>query len=822
MFRTALKSVAAHRLRFLLTAAAIVVGVAFVSGSFVFTDTINARFQNLFSDVYAGVDVTVRPVDGTTIDAALLDRISALEDIEQAAGFVEGFAQIVDESGQPIGGQGPPTLGFSWIDTEALNPLRIADGNGRAPVAPGEAAIDVATAETNGWSLGDLVEIQTEGGVEEFELVGLVNFGTEDNLAGATLAVFELSEAQRLFGLEGELTSIDAVGSIDAEQLAKVVGAELPEGLEAVTGEQQTSEQLAGVTEGLSFLNTALLAFAAVSVLVGGFIIQNTFRIIVGQRTRELALLRAIGATSRQVTRLVTIEALVVSVVASAIGVAAGIGLAMGIKAGMARFGLEVPDGPITLLPRTIAVGMGVGVVVTLVSALLPARRAAKVPPVAAMRAEAIETSTPGSLRRRGMAGGIALLVGSTAIGASLFGDLPSPALWVGAGALVVFLAVSVLAPLFARPAAAILGGPFRGVTGKLARENTTRNPRRSAATASALMIGVALVAFVSVFAASVKASVIETLDEAFPADLALQSSNFAVGISDAALAAVSATEEVAVLSPVTFWQDWGGVDPDTIGAVFDGGDGWDPALLADGAIMLAGTAIERGLAVGDVVTIEGGSGPVEVPLTGTFTNANLGTMLVATQTLENAVGPLDASLAFVSLTDGLSVDDGQAILETALVRFPTVDVSTSSEVIADAAGQVDQLVGLFTGLLGLAILIAVMGIANTLMLSIVERTREIGLLRAVGMGRGQVGRMIRSEAVIIAVFGATLGVIVGSTLGTTVVISLADEGLGAIDIPFGQLAIWLAAAGVAGVIAAVWPARKAGRLDVLGAISYE
>ena len=822
MFATALKGVLAHRLRFLLTAAAIVVGVAFVSGSFVFTDTINARFENLFSDVYAGIDVTVRPVDDTAIDAAVLDRIAALDGVEQAAGFVEGFAQIVDEAGDPIGGQGPPTLGFSWIDAEALNPLRIADGNGRAPAAPGEAAIDVATAEANGWSLGDLVEIQTEGGVEEFELVGLVNFGTEDNLAGATLAVFELSEAQRLFDLEGKLSSIDTVGSLEPDQLANVVGEALPKGLEAVTGEQQTSEQLDGVTEGLSFLNTALLAFAAVSVLVGGFIIQNTFRIIVGQRTRELALLRAIGATSRQVTRLVTIEALMVSVVASTVGVAAGIGLAMGIKAGMANFGLEVPDGPITLQPRTIAVGMGVGIVVTLVSALLPARRAARVPPVAAMRAEAIETSTPGSLRRRGMVGGTALLAGSTAIGMSLFGAIPSPAIWVGAGALVVFLGVSVLAPLFSRPAAAILGSPFRGVTGKLARENTTRNPRRSAATASALMIGVALVAFVSVFAASVKASVVDTLDEAFPADLSLQSSNFAVGISDAALEAVAETDEVAVLSPVTFWQDWAGVDPASIGAVFDGGDGWDPALLADGALMLAGTATDRGLAIGDMVTIEGGPGPVEVPLTGTFTNANLGTILVAVQTLDDAVGPLDASLAFVSLTEGVSVDEGADILGTALGRFPNVEVSTTSEVIADAERQVDQLVGLFTGLLGLAILIAVMGIANTLMLSIVERTREIGLLRAVGMGRGQVGRMIRSEAVIIAVFGATLGVIVGSTLGTAVVISLADEGLGAIDIPFGQLAIWLGAAAIAGVVAAAWPARKAGRLDVLGAIAYE
>jgi putative ABC transport system permease protein len=377
MIRTAIKGLTANRLRLLLTAASIVLGVAFVAGSFVFTDTIGARFQTLFDDVYAGVDATVRPdqeVFGPgqgSLDAGILDEIEAVRGVESAAGSVAGFAQIIDADGEPVGGQGPPTLGFSWVEEPALNPMAISAENGRPPRHDGEVAIDVATAEAEGLSVGDRVDIQTIGGAGTYTIVGLANFGTEDNLAGATLTSFTLAEAQQLFDLEGMLSVVDVVAAddVDPETLIATLSDIVPDRAEVVSGDQQTQEQFDQFTEGLGFLETALLAFAGIAVFVGAFVIQNTFRITVAQRVRELALLRAVGATGSQVTRLVLVEALIVAVVASAVGVLAGIGVAELIKTGMDTAGLSLPDGPLTVAPRTIAVSMVVGITVTVLAA---------------------------------------------------------------------------------------------------------------------------------------------------------------------------------------------------------------------------------------------------------------------------------------------------------------------------------------------------------------------------------------------------------------------------------------------------------------------
>jgi putative ABC transport system permease protein len=364
MLRASIKGLLAHKMRLMMTGLSVVLGVAFVAGSFVFTDTIDATFDNLFSDVYAGVDATIRPntdnpgVEEPSIEEALLTDILAVEGVDAAAGSVAGYAQMIDSEGVPIGGQGPPTLGFSWVDLPAVNSLRIAPENGRPPQAPGEVVIDVATSEANVLSVGDFIDVQTEDGMGEYEIVGLANFGTEDNLAGATLTAFTLDEAQRVFGLEGQFSSIDVVASPGVEQadlLASLTSA-LPSDLEVVSGEQQTQEALDQINEGLGFLGAALLAFAGVAVFVGAFVIQNTFRITVAQRTRELALLRAIGATGRQVTMSVLFEALVVGVVGSALGVLAGVGVAGLIKTGMNSVGFGLPEGPLTLEPRTVIV----------------------------------------------------------------------------------------------------------------------------------------------------------------------------------------------------------------------------------------------------------------------------------------------------------------------------------------------------------------------------------------------------------------------------------------------------------------------------------
>ena len=841
MFKTALKGVVAHKLRLALTALAIVLGVAFVSGTFVFTDTINARFETLFDDVYAGVDATVRAeqpefgagpgaAGGSIPESVLLD-IQSTDGVELAVGSVGGFAQIINAEGEPVGGQGPPTLGFTWVDESALSPISIADGNGVAPVRAGEVVIDLGTAKTQGFLVGDIVEIQTMAGTESFEVVGLANFGTEDNLAGATFSIFSLAEGQRLFDLEGQLSAIDVIASdgVEANDLVATLTAVVPDGAEVLTGEQQTQEQIASVSEGLGFVTTALLAFAGVAVLVGAFVIQNTFRIVVAQRTRELALLRAVGATGRQVVSLVTIEAMIVAVVASAVGVATGIGVAAGLKNLMDAVGLNVPSGPLTVEPRTIVVGMAVGIVVTLVSAIVPARKAAAVSPVAAM-SEAVAKPPRRSLRTRAIAGSVTAFAGATVLGTGLVLQNGSSLTLVSIGSVAVFIGVTVLAPLFAIPIARILGRPIPGVTGDLARENTIRQPRRTASTASALMIGIALVSFVSIFAASISASVTDTLEGAFPADLAFQSTNLTAGVSSEFSSQMNQLDEFAVVSgiqPGTVRVE--GEERSIIGVdenadrVYSSGSAVASADIGSGVLVLDTLLEELGWAVGDSVAIEyAETGMVETSVVGTFDDSTFAGLIISSEAYAENFTNEDAALVFTRLAEGVDIEQGQAAAETVLSQFPSVDMNTKAEQIAQAEAQVDQLVALFSGLLGLAVVIAVLGIANTLALSIVERTREIGLLRAIGMSRRQVRRMIRWEAIIVALFGAILGIVVGSGLGWATVASLADQGLGSFALPFGQLGIWLLLAGLAGVAAAFFPARSASRMNILEAISYE
>ena len=838
MLRTALKGIAANRLRFALTGLAVVLGVAFVTGSFVFTDTINARFETLFTDVYAGVDATIRP-DGSAAGAeddhlteALLDEVRATEGVARAHGSVGGVAQLIDGDGEPIGGQGPPTLGFSWLEDPSLNALRIEEGNGRAPTAPGELVIDVTTATSNGFQIGDRVAVQTRAGMESFTLTGLASFGTEDNLAGATLAAFELSEAQRLFDMENRFTAIDVVAAdgIGREALVARLTQVVPEGIEVISGEQNTQEELDQVTEGLGFLGAALLAFAGVAVFVGAFVIQNTFRITIAQRVRELALLRAVGATASQVTRMVLIEAAVLGLSASAAGVGVGVVVAELIKAALTSFGIGIPDGSLTVELRTVAVALSVGLVVTIGSALLPARRAAAIPPVAAM-SEPASRPTRRSLRRRAIVGSTVSALGGvlTAIGL-LIGNGGTLAL-VSIGAVGLFLGASALAPLVVVPVARTLSRPIRGITGTLARENTIRQPRRTASTASALMIGVALVAFVSIFAASIKASVSDTLESTFPADLAFTSTNVTATVSPVALERLRDVDELAVVSGIhtgVFEIDGeslnvAGVEPDTIRQVYDLAASIDLSELDDGMLVHSAVLTERGWEVGQSITVDfPRSRSHQLEIVGTFDVQQFGGFIVSDETFTAHAAADQIGIAFARAAEGATVEESRAAAEVALSGFPAIDVNTKSEHIAAAEDQVDQLVALFSGLLGLALVIALLGIANTLALSIVERTREIGLLRAVGMARRQVRRMIRWEAIITAVFGAVLGVGIGSVIGAGVVWSLADDGLGTIALPGAQLGVWLGLAAVAGVVAAVGPARKAARLDVLQAISTE
>jgi putative ABC transport system permease protein len=834
MLRTALTGLRAHTLRFALMVLSIVLGVAFVAGSFVFTDTIEARFATLFTDVYAGVDATVRPTGGeVAIDAALLDDVLALDEVDRAVGIVGGSAQLVAPDGTPIGGQGPPTLGWSWSDVPSLNALRIDDGDGRAPAAADEVVIDVATAEGHGIGIGDDVTVATATGTGTYTAVGLASFGSEDNLAGATITVFTLEEAQRALGLDGRLSHVDVAASDGVDQQALVdaltatVTGTSDGAVEVVTGDQQTREELEAVTSGLGFLGSALLAFAGVAVFVGAFVIQNTFRITVAQRVRELALLRALGATAGQVTRLVLAEALALAVVGSGLGVVVGLGVAAVIKGGMEAVGIGVPDGPLTVEPRTIVVSLLVGIAVTLAAAVLPARRAARVSPVEAM-ADAGRPTGRRPLQVRAVLGAVVTALG-VAAGASalvLEGDVVLPLL--GLAGLLLVLGLSVLAPLLVVPVARVLSLPMRGITGRLARENTLRQPRRTAATASALMVGVALVSFVSILAESVRDSVAETIEDAFPAELAALSTNLNEGVSPHAVDALRAAD-LGTVSPVLsghvtvagLEHSATGVDPATIDEVFDARASVDLARIGDGVVVRTDLFEQFGWAVGDAVeltAVDGTTVPSEV--VGTYDQHGLAGLVVAADLLSAVDDDERIDVVLVDVPTGTDVEEARGLALAAVADFPAVRVDTQADTVAQAEAEVDRLVALFSGLLVLALLIAVLGIANTLALSVVERTREIGLLRAVGMVPGQVRGMVRREAVVTASFGAVLGIGLGTVLGAGVVTAMADQGLGTFSVPVAPLLLWLTAAALAGVLASVGPARRAARLDVLGALA--
>ena len=850
MYRTAIKSLLAHKVRFLLTTVAIVLGVGLVAGTFIFTDTINARFDTLLDEIYAGTDVSVRAESGSfgaeeePFPSSVLADVLAVDGVKEAEGGVaSSTSQVLNKDGEPIGGQGPPTLGFSWGDVAALNPMRIKDGAGRPPSAAGEVVLDANTVSKSGFALGDVVTVVSFNGPEDFELVGVASFGDQDSLLGATLVMFELHEAQRLFGYGDEFTgiSVQAEADVDPQTLTNEISVVLPAGVEAVTGTTEQDEQAAEINQALGFISIGLLSFAGVSVFVGAFIIQNTFRIVVAQRTRELALLRAIGATGSQVRRMVIVEAAFIGLIGSIIGIAFGFVMAYLIRALGNALGLVTPGGGLVLQPRTIIVALIVGMTLTLASSFLPARRASKILPVEAMR-EGLGSTPRRSLRNRALIGSAILSLGVLLLAVGLLGLVGTEIVFVAAGAMISFIGVSVLAPLAARPLADIIGWPLPrllGVAGLLAKENTKRQPRRTAATASALMVGVALVAFFSVFGSSTKASITETIFDLFPSDLTFQStnpSNTAVPnpISPTFATELGTYDELSVVSRLQIAEALigddlriiVGIDPATIEQVLSlkpVGNAIEALEQADSIIVASDTLESASLSVGDTWMVEFSStNTVELTIVGEFESDALGDFFVSTETFVANFRYVGDGLVFANAADGVTVAEAQVAIQPTITRFGNVKAQTKSEIVTELEGQIDQALALFTSLLLFAVVIAIIGITNTLMLSVYERTREIGLLRAVGMTRRQVRRMIRWEAVIIAVFGAVLGVAIGVVLGWAVVRALADEGFGAFSVPVAQIVLALVLAAFAGMLAAYPPARKAARMNILDAISSE
>lgn len=856
MIKIAIRGLLAHKWRMFTTFLAVALGVAFVGGVLVLSDTMNRSFDDLFADVYRDTDALVRSSEtiGTDfgeirgqIDADLLDQVRSADGVADADASIEGYARVIDADGDPVGNpaMGAPPLGGNWTDVEALNPFDLTEG--RAPTSDGEIVIDRGTAEDTGFGVGDEVQVQTQTGADSYEVTGVVRFGATDSPGGSTYVMWTTEEAQRVIGEEGRYAAIGVVAEdgVSQDELAASISEALGgnEGVEVLTGAEVTEETQSDIKESLGFFTQFLLVFAFIALFVGTFVIYNSFSIIVAQRTREMALLRAIGARRRQVRTSVLVEAIVVGVLGSAVGFVVGLALASFLGELFA-----LPPGALAILPTSVTIALLTGIIVTVVSAFVPAWRASRVPPLAAMRNVSIDRA--GQSRARFAIGVTALALGAVVIVASgIGGEL----LMVGLGVLVVFIGLVFISPGLARPVSRLLGAPlarFRGVTGRLARENAMRNPKRTSATAQALMIGVGLVSFIFVINSSIRASIDQSLEESFTGDFVVDSGTFGmVGLPPEVAEGIEELSEVAIVAPYRWAPAFVNHDPATGGAdsvdetsvagatagvfeLLDLGLIEGDADLGPGEVVVnQGTADEHDLAIGDEIQVsflddQRPESERIATVSGIYDDSTaaggIGNIVLGFEDWNRAVAVPSDSQVFVQLVDGVSVAEAEPAIEAVVEPFATAEVQSVEEYKDMIGGQLDILLGLIMGLLVLAIIIAMLGIANTIALSVLERTRELGLLRAVGMRRRQVRAAIRWESVIISLFGTILGLGFGLLGGWGIVRALRDDGFTVFEVPFAVLLFLALVAGFLGLLAALLPAWRASRMNVLDAISTE
>jgi putative ABC transport system permease protein len=847
VWRITVKGLRAHKLRLALTALAIVLGVTFVTGTLVLTDTLNNTFTTLFGQVYQNTNFEVRgvaafPTSGAAgairkpIPESIIAAVKDVPGVAVAEGGVSGYAQFIAPNGKAVTTGGAPTIGLSYGADRRLSSLRLVAG--KPPTTSTQVVMDQGTARKYHFSVGNQVRILLPGSPQTFTLSGIVAFGTADNLAGATIAAFNLPTAQQLFGEQGHLNTIDVITTPNANKTAVEHGisAVLPAGVEVVTGQTVAAEQSSAINQSLGIFSTALLVFALISLFVGGFTIFNTFSITVGQRTRELALLRIVGASRRQVFRSVLFEALLLGVTASLVGIGLGVLTASGLEALIKAFGITLPSGSLVFQSRTVFAGLLVGVGVTVVSAISPARQAVKIPPIAAM--STYEVAQRESSARRltigaviGVAGIVVLAIG-----------LSQPAIQlVGIGAVGIFIAVGILAPAIARPVSSVLGRPLArilGVSGRIGRKNSMRSPRRTAQTSAALMVGMALVSTIAVYGASLSKSATGTVSDAVSADYIITApatggpnTGFSLGTTEAVAKVPGLTRVTNVNSgPLEISRSLATLSslaPSDLSStvILKMSSGAAAKSLAEGQLLIdTNTANTNHLSVGSVVPVTfAETGPTTMRIGGIFKpNALLGSYLTGSAFFHTHFAATTLPVALLLATSTGATPPTSAAVKAALRGYPNLTVQTRAEFQKTQQTSIDQLLGLIYALLALAILIALIGIVNTLMLSVFERTHEIGLLRAVGMRRRQIRAMIRSEALILSVFGALIGVVVGTGLGVALADSLKQQGITDIVIPFTNLVIFLLLAALLGLGAATWPARRAARLNVLEAIATE
>lgn len=840
MRKLILRSIAASKGRLLLTMVSIVFGVAFVSGSFILADSLRSVFDKVSEDIFAGVDAVVRAPDGEVsnsndaprFDESIAADLAAVDGVAEIEPGLSAFESIytIDAEGEIVRPQGPPVLAISWAGPGELSSFTLIDGE--APTGQ-QIAIDVAQAKQGDFSIGDTVDVVTPGGIQEFELSGTIEFGSP----GAMFILMDLPTMQSVLDQPGQIDGIviAAEDGVSADALVTNLQAVAPDGIEVVSATTAEEETQAEFGEFITIFGNILLGFALVTLFVSIFIIYNTFAILVSQRKKQMGLLRAIGASGSQVRTMVLLESLVVGIVASIVGLFAGIGVAAGLKWIFSQGGGAFPDGPLEIQTRTIVVVMVVGIFVTVVSAIAPAFRASRISPLEALHDTG---ASERSMKFRIITGSLVLVPGMILLGLGLLGtsgNTTGVLTFLGLGSVLTFIGVAMLSALFAGKVASLIGAPVeatRGTMGRIARDNASRNPQRTAATATALMIGLALITGVSVLASSIIATFNDLLEDALTADVFVFEEAQNLPFSTTVVDSLNALEETGPVSGFIELDATLGDETVSVNA-FDGDvaseiisiavvDGVD-TVAAGEVMVLDEKAEELGVGVGDSITLAFEDGEDQTLQVVSVFEPN--SILASAFFIDRATTTDHVSVegvAFLGLkyADGVDSVDGRPAVEAVIDDFPQLAVQDNSEFQESLEDQIGQILIIVNALLGLCLIIAFFGIINTMALSVLERTREIGLLRAVGMTRSQLRSSVRWEAVIVGIFGALLGVIMGVLLAYAGITALPDEFITQTAIPWFSLVLYVLLGAVLGVLAAYFPARRAAKLNVLEAIS--
>ena len=844
MLRIALKGILGRKARLVLTSLAVILGTAFLSGTAVFSATLNRTFDNLFSDVFRNVDSYVRSTqvieadfgaeERQRIPAELIATIEAVPGVGDVQGDIQAFARIIGKDGQPLGsdGAGPPTFGS--VGEEFKGALWTIS-EGKFPSNSTEVALDEASAKAGNYVVGDTVKVVAQAGSREFTLVGIAGYGDVRSPGGATFALFDLATAQEFLAKPGFVDAIliSGDGSVSDEELAKAINAVIPSSYktETLTGAEITKETQDQIGSALSFFSILLSTFSYIALGVGSFVIYNVFSISAAQRQRENALLRAIGASKKQVTRALMIESVVVGLFGSTIGLFAGIGLSKALSALLKAASIDLPSGDLVVPSSAIVNTIVVGLIVTVASAWLPARRAGRVPPLAAMRETAIEVVA--LTRRRTIFGLVLIALGAASIIAVTNGVSNT---WLGLGILFVFSGTITLGPVIARPVALLLGKPaekFRGVTGTMARQNSARNPKRTSRTASPVLIGVALVTAVAALAASISSQIDGVFTQQFKGDYAINTNARGFGGLSPSLAddinTLPEVERATGIGLLTVKIDGKGqylttINPATVEGVFDIGltSGTYADLTPETIFVSQQYAENNDAKLGDTIAVTLADAQVKsLSIAGIYEFDELAGKYTVSRDLTKDTTVITFDLGvYIKIKDGVSQESARTALQAAVDKYGQGTLLSKREYIDSQSGQINQLLGLIYGLLFLSVIIAVVGIIITLLLSVFERQREIGLLRAVGMTKSQVRTTVRWESVITSLLGAVVGIVLGVGLGWVIVYALRDQGLSAFSVPVGTTVSILIMAFVIGVLAAVYPAWRATRVNLLAAIT--